>query len=183
MSAQIEKVAHRELVLGGPTILHTHNPASGSLAQMVYHETGALQTATNPVIPYDDSIPQNTEGVQLLALAITPKAATNKLVIIVCCEIAIASGVAPFIVIGSLFRGADVDAIAASCDILANTNVATSFILRHHMIAGISGQAITFYFRMGFSSSNHTLTLNGSGGVRKMGGVMASSMTIEEVVE
>jgi len=27
------------------------------------------------------------------------------------------------------------------------------------------------------------LTLNGSGGVRKMGGVMASSMTIEEVVE
>jgi hypothetical protein len=179
MATQIEPVAHQELVLGGPTAMHTH---AGSLTQMVYYQTGAVQTATNPVIPYDDTIPQNTEGVQLLALAITPKRAANKLVITICCMVAIATGVSPFIVVGSLFQNANVNAIAAGSDILANTNVATSFILRHSMIAGVSGQAIIFSFRMGFSTSNHILTFNGSGGVRKMGGVMASSITIEEIV-
>lgn len=43
------------------------------------YDYSASQVDLTDVIPYDDTFPQNTEGTQLLSVAITPKSTTNKL--------------------------------------------------------------------------------------------------------
>jgi len=61
--------------------------AAGFVVQMVSTQTGALQTDTT-TIPADDTIPQNTEGFEVMTLAITLKSATNKLEIDVVANVA-----------------------------------------------------------------------------------------------
>ena len=80
-------------VLTTPTIAdftnanHTHAGASSGgaitasvLVQAAHTQSGAVQTGTT-TIPYDDTIPQNTEGTEFFTQAITPTSATNKLLI------------------------------------------------------------------------------------------------------
>jgi hypothetical protein len=49
----------------------------GKVLQVVTVESAQVSTAVT--IPADDTIPQNTEGAEVLTLAITPKSATSKL--------------------------------------------------------------------------------------------------------
>ena len=58
--------------------LDTDNLPSGSVVQVVNKQISSIVSGTTP-IPYDDTIPQNTEGVEVFTLAITPKSASNKL--------------------------------------------------------------------------------------------------------
>ena len=57
-------------------------PAAGAskFLQEISAETGAVATGTT-IIPYDDTIPQITEGTEFMTLAITPISATSKLII------------------------------------------------------------------------------------------------------
>lgn len=52
--------------------------SSGTVLQEVSFQTGALATGSTQ-IPTDDTIPQITEGVEFMTLAITPRSATSKL--------------------------------------------------------------------------------------------------------
>ncbi len=58
--------------------------------QVVVTQTGAVASGTT-VIPYDDTIPQNTEGDEYITRSITPKSATSKLVIDVVFNFAVAN--------------------------------------------------------------------------------------------
>lgn len=127
------------------------------------------------VIPFDDSIPQITEGDQYMTLAITPSSATSALIIDVVVNAANNTIGAPLAV--CLFQDATANALAAVWQSVPTTNGGVCVPLRYTMLAGTTS-ATTFRVRAG--SNTGTTTFNGLGGGRLFGGVMASSIVITE---
>lgn len=153
--------------------------APGAQIQMVFTETGALATGTT-VIPYDDTIPQQTEGDQYMSLVITPKSATSRLIIEVTAMVS--SSVIAVLFIAALFQDATANALATTMH-MANGSSAGQPItvtLRHIMVSGTTS-ATTFKVRIGPNTAS-TTTFNGAAGVRAFGGALASSIVIREVV-
>jgi hypothetical protein len=124
-------------------------------------------------MPYDDSIPQNTEGDEILTLAITPKSATSKLVITFSCtgtpdNVIAADGVI------ALFQDATAGALAA-----VHLRFVRTSMIRHVMTSGTTS-ATTFKIRAGAPGGGN-LYINSNDGVnRLMGGVSYATLTIEE---
>lgn len=147
---------------------------SGDVVQVVNTMNGALATGA-VVIPQDDTIPQITEGVEFLTQAITPTNALNTLLIevtlVVCSDAANTTMVA-------LFQDATANALAAVLQ-SHHSSAAATITFTHKMLAGTVA-ATTFRVRAGMGSAG-TLTINGQGGVRRFGGVCASSITITEI--
>lgn len=147
--------------------------AAGSVVQIVNTETGAVATGTTD-IPDDDTIPQITEGDEYMTLAVTPTSATNKLKTDVVAFWDVSDNVT---VITALYIGTTANAVAAGYYRgYSNNNKQINF--SHFMDAGTTG-AMTFRVRIGCVGS--TITFNGYSGARKLGGVMASSVTITEI--
>lgn len=150
----------------------------GSVVQVVNVQSAAVATGTT-VLPYDDTIPQNTEGDQYMSLAITPKSATNKLKIDIVLEVA--HSVASTLMSAALFQDTTANALAAIVGTqAANINQPQNIKLTYFMTAG-TVSATTFKVRAGGSGAG-TTTFNGSNAARIFGGVMASSITITEIV-
>lgn len=149
--------------------------ATSSVIQQVRSEDTAVATGTT-VMPYDDTIPQNTEGDQYLSVAITPTSATSKLVIEVIANLATTSG--PNGIGGAIFQDSTAGALAASFATSSAANVPSPLVLCHAMVSGTTS-ATTFKFRAGPNSSA-TVTFNGSNGSRRFGGVSASMITVTE---
>lgn len=151
---------------------------SGDTVQVVNVETGAVATGTTAT-PYDDTIPQSNEGDEYITLAITPTSATNKLKIDVVVNCSYSNANETITV--ALFQDAIVNALAAFCaSSAASATLPISIKFTHHMVAGTTSE-ITLKIRIGGVSGGATLTFNGTAGARKMGGVMASSITITEI--
>jgi hypothetical protein len=149
---------------------------AGSTVQIVNTQTGAVATGTT-VIPWDDTIPQNTEGDQYMTLAITPTSATNKLIIVANVVLGWSSATTSKIV--ALFQDTTASALAAVSDFGGNSGFTDTTTLIHYMTAGTTSST-TFKIRAG-SGDAGTTTFNGTTGARKLGGVLASGITIYEV--
>lgn len=137
--------------------------------------SSAVQAST--VIPNDDTIPQNTEGGEVMTQAITPTSAANLLE--VSSEILSYNSGTVFTV-AALFQDSVASALAAATQYTALTeqNIVG---LRHVSLAG-STSIVTFKIRIGPSSAAN-LTLNGiADNTRGMGGVSASNLWVEEIV-
>jgi hypothetical protein len=149
----------------------------GMVLQRVSTLTGAVATGTT-TIPFDDTIPQNTEGTQFMSLSITPKSATSILVIEVCAYLtsSVAIGIP-----GSLFQDSTASALAAALTETTTSGGGESLNFTHIMTSGTTSST-TFKFRAGPTGAA-TVTFNGSGGGRIFGGVMASSMRITEYAQ
>ena len=145
--------------------------------QTVSYQTGALATGTT-VIPADDTIPQITEGDEYMTLAITPKSATSKLIIDVTFNGAHSSTSTPCTAV-ALFQDSTANALAASFAQVSGGDIRFNVRFSHTMTSG-STSARTYRVRAGAHVAG-TLTFNGGGGARTYGGVMASSITIQEV--
>jgi hypothetical protein len=144
--------------------------------QIVGNQTGAVATGST-AIPWDDTIPQNTEGDQYLTQAITPKSATSKLKIDVMLNVGIATNNQ---VVLALFQDSTANAIASS-SLYVPTSAGSSVItLTHYMTSGTTSST-TFNVRAGISGGG-TLTVNGLTGARKLGGVCVSSIIITEIL-
>ena len=150
--------------------------ASVGSGQTVSSETGAVATGTTP-LPWDDTIPQNTEGDQYLSLAITPISATSTLVIDVLVNMASS---ASDIMSAALFQDSTAGALAVGVSHDFSANLNNQVAIRHVMTSGTTS-ATTFKVRVGTNGAG-TTTFNGSSGGRKFGGVMASSIVIREVI-
>jgi len=141
--------------------------------QIVNTQVGTLATGTTAT-PYDDTIPAITEGDQYMSRTITPTSATNILKIDV---------VAFFT--NSLAQGTTVAlhnggaAVAAGAVLPSSTNEPQCVKFTHFMTAGDT-TVLTFTVRIG-GNGGGTISFNGYTGGQKMGGVMASSITITEV--
>lgn len=148
---------------------------SGDVVQVVYAESSALATGTT-LIPYDDTIPQQTEGDQYLTASITPTDAASLLKIDVTFN-GSHSAAADFLSV-ALFRDAGADAIAAVCE-RSDTAGGKVMSFTKRVTAG-STSATTFKVRAGGNSAG-TTSFNGNGGARRFGGVAASSITVTEI--
>jgi hypothetical protein len=110
-----------------------------------------------------------------MSVSITPTSATNKLFIQVVTNTSADS-------IKTNTAALFVDSTANALAAVSNTTRSGGDLLivsfNHNMTAG-STSAMTFKVRIG-TDSGGTLTFNGSGGARRYGGVIASSITITE---
>jgi len=145
----------------------------GKVVQVVNFQTGARATGTT-VMPWDDTIPQITEGNEYMTLAITPTSASNILIV---SFVAIFSTNNAQYCVGALFMGSTADALAAN-QLQTVANSSTSITLTHKMTAGATS-ALTFRVRVGGWAAG-TTTFNGYAAARKLGGALASSITITE---
>ena len=160
-------VAH--IAIKNPPILLLTN-------QIVNTQTGAVATGST-IMPGDNTIPQKTEGDEYMTLAITPKSATNKLKIDV--VIVLSSATASRALVVALFQDATAGALAAVRHPGSVSTEVYTISFSHYMTTGTTSET-TFKVRAGPSQAA-TLTFNGVGGVRRLGGVMASSITITEI--
>lgn len=153
--------------------------AAGTLVQRSTATDGTWATVNGATeqIPGDDTIPQATEGHQVIACTITPKSATN--ILRITARIGgLQTAAANTTVVLALFRDGGADAIAAGMyEGDASTNY--SYQITWEVTAG-SVAATTFRLRLG-PTSNCNLYLHGASGGRLFGGVMRSIMTIDEI--
>jgi hypothetical protein len=156
------------------TIAAARLPA-GSVLQVVNFQTGAVATGTT-LIPFDDTIPQITEGTQFLSLAITPISAVSKLYF----NIVLMNS--PSIidwVMTALFQGATANAIASTMQYSSVASASGLGIFTYFMTSGTTAST-TFTVRAGMRLAG-TTTINGQAGGRLLGGTLVSSITITEI--
>ena len=122
----------------------------------------------------DDTIPQITEGVQVLSRAITPKSTTSTLHISVQVP---CSANGAYNVQAAVFRDSTAGAVA-SRSWTGATNTVTSLVFFTD-VPSASLTATTFTVRVGPAVG--TVTINGIAGARFLGGTLQAIITITEV--
>jgi hypothetical protein len=135
--------------------------------------------STTSVIPWDNTVPQSTEGTEYLSATIIPKSATNRLRVR-----AIVNGTPPggggTTVVAALFKDAETSARAAgACYNIANAPI--QFPLEYEFIPG-SVAPLTMRVRIGPGGAS-TIYINGAASGRIFGGVQNISLVIEEIKE
>lgn len=150
---------------------------TGNLIQQVRSSIATVVTCGG-IIPFDDTIPQQAEGTEVLTVSITPKRATNILRI----EFSGWGGqsaVSPVTI--ALFQDAGNDALRAYCvHDGANAEHEYETILDHYMTAG-TVNATTFKIRIGVVDVGREISINASGDTnRKYGGVSAAQLIVTE---
>lgn len=153
-------------------------PRPGDVVQIVRTDSGAVATGTT-ILPYDNSIPQITEGDQYLSQAITPTASPN--ILAVNSTIVGAVNAANLTWTTALFRDATANALAA-VPVWNGGNVSQAIpgaLDWKTQAASIS--STTLRVRAG-PNNTATFTLNGGGGTRLLGGVMNSFIQVQELM-
>lgn len=139
-------------------------------ASAEYTTSAALST----LIPADDTIPQITEGTQVLSVTITPKSTTNK-ILLTFHAFGTAAGVEA--ITAALFRGSTANAIAVD----STTNASGGYRAPLSIIkvdSPATTSAVTYTIRVGGGSGS--VYLNGSL-TRLFGGAAAATLTATEI--
>lgn len=147
----------------------------GTCVQTVTNLTSAVATGAT-AIPADDSIPQSGEGNEYMSQAITPRRATNLLVIE--SNWVGTNGTGANTLTTALFQDSGANAIAASVAYTAVSGALVNIRMLHSMTAGTTS-ATTFKVRAGAATAI-TVTFNGSAGSRLYGAITKSSLVIRE---
>lgn len=147
---------------------------AGMPVQIVTALSSAANTTT-AAIPADDSPPQKTEGGEFMTVTITPKSATNKLLIQV---IAYGNTSGADNSIGALFQDSASDAIAATSTRHSAGDAPGILSITHEVTAGTTSP-ITFKFRAGPQGAT-TYTFNGAAATRQFSTTTKSSMVVTE---
>lgn len=156
---------------GTGTYIHTADTPGTKTASV---ETNAVATGTI-VTPWDDTIPQNTEGTQVMELTSIIKGNPGTTYYYITVTVSCAHTSNGNITV-SLFEDSTADAIAATTSAtLANDPKVISFTKRHLAPAGNS----TYRVRVG-SDAAGTITINGVSSARRHGGVSVCSIAVVE---
>ena len=142
------------------------------MAQVQSFQTGAVANGTT-IIPYDDTIPQITEGDQYMSLAITPINASSTLEVEVGFQFSHNSSSNNAV---ALFKVGTSDALAVG-SVVSIACGHYKAILKWSLAAG-STSTQTFTVRAGGDTG--TLNFNGTAGARQYGGTLNSYMNIKE---
>lgn len=154
----------------------------GSVVQIAYTELfGPVTLSSSATIPADNTIPQSNEGTELMTVTITPKKATNYLLVeavVFGCE---QTNVGDYIVC-PLFRdsGADAVAVGVIASMAGGGNYFTEgySVVRYRVLAG-STSATTFKVRAG--NNNGTGYINVVHQNFNFGNKIQSSLTVTEI--
>jgi len=148
----------------------------GTIVQSIYAETTTPADLTT-ALPYDNTIPQNTEGDEVLTATITPTSASNNLRVRFV-GFGTKSGTAPLPTC-ALFRDSTANAKAATANSGYAINHGTSFTLEYQESAG-SVSATTYKIRIGQNSGTFYF-LKLASGTNAYGGVGRATMVVEEI--
>lgn len=150
----------------------THFYAPGHVIQVVNY-TSNTATSSTATLPYDNTIPQITEGFEILSATITPKSASSKLFFNVLFNgYHSAENSAGFTL--ALFQNGVSNALSSQIFTVSSNNY-YSRMIQHFMTAGTTS-ATTFSVRGG-APSGTLYTNSGS----YMGGSVNSYLTIMEI--
>lgn len=149
---------------------------TGAIIDRAYAEYTANANLTT-ILPVDDTIPQDTEGTQILSVTLTPKSVTNRVRIrfrgeAVVDTAAVAAGAA-------IFSSASANALRSGYGAPYTNNAAVTLALEHEYVPGVT-TALTFSVRAGPGSAA-AMRFNGTTASRVMGGAMAATLVIEEI--
>lgn len=180
--ARIPAGTSSQVLIGGSTPAFAAVPtitgaalSAGMVVQTVEGESRAVDTTTTN-IPYDDSIPQKTEGEEEYSVTITPTSATNKLEIVVTGYVEGSSAGAHTCL--ALFQDAAADALACGFHAQVGSGEINCISFTHWMTSGTTSATT---FKVNYGASAGTATINGAGGSRKGGGVLVSSIVVREI--
>jgi hypothetical protein len=155
--------------LYGPNV-----PLPGQPIQVQQNYSGAVSTTTT-AIPYDDTIPQNTEGGQFLSQAITPTSASNLLEV----EWQFHGATTNSSTAAALFQDSTANALSVATLMASSNNVVPMRGL-WPLLAGTTSST-TFNVRAG-DATGATTTFNGAVSARKYGGVLNSFIRVRELM-
>ena len=159
--------------LTGVTIDSTAN-VTGKVLQIVYTETSASSTGTT-VMVNDDSIPQKTEGIEAITLAITPVSSTSRLVITGSILLYTTAG---NMKVFAIFKDDGADAIWAGAW-YDGDGAMMSLPIHFTEISGNTTER-TYKVRVGLVAA-YTGTLNGQSGSRRFGAIPKTNLQITEI--
>ena len=148
--------------------------ASGIVVQVVGTNYSAVVTGTT-TIPEDDTIPQITEGTEFMTQAITPKSATN--ILVIDSSLFISSGGSNQLV-AALFQDSTANALAVGVQYMLTANGMVVVKTKHTMVAGTTSST-TFRIRGGGLGAV-TYTMNGFASGRLYGATTKSNITVTE---
>lgn len=149
--------------------------ASGTIIGSVIG-TYTAATALTTVVPADDTLPQNTEGTQVISVSYTPKISTSTLLCEFNCNFA---PTAADNVIGAIFNAGSANAFAASMVNSSGASIKTPMVVKGSYVPGAT-TAQTITVRIGPSTAA-SITLNGTAGARLLGGSSAATLTVYEI--
>lgn len=150
----------------------------GRIVQVVEATPYTTYASTTNQIPFDDTIPQNTEGSEYLTATITPTKSTHRLVIEAVMPLSANAAVTAVV---ALFQDSTAAALAATAGTIPAADYMLPVVLRHEMAAGTT-LATTFKIRAGRGGASNSIILNGTTPERKFGGLSACRLRITEVV-
>jgi len=128
-------------------------------------------------IPADDTIPQKTEGDEIITVSITPTSTTTNLLITfeTSCQLAANAGS-----IGvALFQDTTSNALAAQS--MSKAASGGACIRLYHVMASGTTSSTTFKIRAGTSTASSNFNVNGTNtGVQTYGGRASTTLTVME---
>jgi hypothetical protein len=175
--------------IAGGTIVSTNIAGGGieysnmsAAAVAAIRGTGAVVGTTNNTfasylsivsdIAFDDTIPQITEGTEVVSVTYTPHAAANVLFV----RTVVPVGSINTDIVGALFRNGTANALCSTY----LTGVYAPLVFETIVTAGTTS-AVTFSVRVGRGTPGGNVELNGWGGVRRLGGTMKALITVTEI--
>lgn len=144
----------------------------GVVKQSVENSTSTYSN-TASIIPWDDTIPQNTEGAQCLTVTFTPKSATSRLIIEATVQLENTAG-SPSI---SIFRDAGANAIGSAY----HAGAANSSSVLKETIVVATGSTASTTINVRYGGASGTTYINGRNGGRIFGGTLTSNLKVTEV--
>lgn len=148
---------------------------TGSVVDSSYTEY-LLNAALTTLIPWDDTIPQVTEGTQIISTTFTPKAVNNRLIIRFTGQFALS---AASWAVAALFIDGGTDAVRAVGNIVETATTGGRILDFVYMYTAVDTSSHTFSVRAGPNSAV-TMRFNGSDAARRLGGTSAATLTIQE---
>jgi hypothetical protein len=145
------------------------------LLQRTY-ATYATNADLTTTIPFDDTIPQSTEGTEIITQAITPLSASSRIRIRFQ-AFGGTNAVSAFA--AALFKDSDADAICVSAAYVGDANNAEAIVLEYEEASG-STSSRTYKIRVG-GATGATLRLNGTTSGRLFGGRAIATLIVEEI--
>lgn len=151
------------------------NALAGSIVQVINANT-ATRATTSTTIPLDNTIPQNTEGADSgITCTITPKNASNKLVILVHANVTAAGGNTAIV---ALFQDSTANALQTAAEEYTFTSAGHPIDFVHYMTAGTTS-ATSFKIRYGANTGS--AYINGDSSAALFGGTFITGITVLEV--
>lgn len=165
------------LTMTGTTLSSSGGGGGGKVAQMVLAQS-TTSASTTSIIPFDNTIPQNTEGAEYITATITPTNASSTLVIEFDAWIATSNNNG---LVLALFRNSEANAIQATLDVVALANYQNLARLKAVVTAG-STSATTFKLRFGPYLAGTGYILRTTSLPSVFGGSSFANFTITEIL-